>query len=642
MANDLFVVDVPRPGEMFHKGVVSEGNRQLLAARQEPRLLSSRELRRARRRLKEITQALQQTDYPKLKSRLEDLNLLYTELGREYKALADTPDNRMLRVKLRKKAQHVRYQQAAMQRKHRELFELESRAKQLRRKLDDHADAMRKEKKREQLRREQEEECYEWHDKIIRTFTRLGYFHDVTKKGKTSRQRVQIERIIVTEDEVQFKVAVSARGLFGWRDLMPYGVRAADLVSEETKEELVAAVQRQVTTHKSELNGYWIFIHRPSAANSVMNYINLQQIVSKRDPKVHDRFPLAMGVSAGRAVQYVYLDTQPHLLVGGETGGGKSNFSNSIICQLIEHYTPNELQLILIDLKEEVEFKAYRDLPHMMMPVVGKLDDAAETLAKLEALRSKRMRQIADSNVLDIGEYNQLHPDNPMPRIVVMIDEYADVLSNKTLGNQVEQWVTQLTAKARAAGINIIISTQNPYASIIPGWIKGNMGARIAFPMSSTNNSRTIIDTGDAARIPRRDKGRAVLKMGDIIEIQTPHVRHEDRDRAIKAAMKHERSAQTQTVLADIDETQDMPAVFNKDTLVKVAVEQLGGNLGARPIYEAIKHDYPSVSHSNVSDMVKSIAYNGTVEYDGDAYEVTKKGTGWIIDMDRKQQLEIA
>jgi hypothetical protein len=127
--------------------------------------------------------------------------------------------------------------------------------------------------------------------------------------------------------------------------------------------------------------------------------------------------------------------------------------------------------------------------------------------------------------------------------------------------------------------------------------------------------------------------------MGDLVEIQTPHTRHEDRQRAIKAAMSHQRPEAADTILPDVDDTQEFtPMVFNADMLVKIAIEQFGGSLGARPIWDAIKHDYPNVSHSNVSDMVKQLAKEGAVEYDGTTYELVKNGRGWKIDLDRAHE----
>lgn len=642
--SDLFAIEVPKPGAPLKEYVIDDDNRTLQAARQEPRLLSAQQIKRLNKQRNENLKRLAILDYVDLRDRLVTLRLTYEDIRRQYAKTPDTDECRARRIDLKRQGAAARLEIIRLQHRNKKMLELANETKNLQRQLDDHAAAIRRQKRVEQLRLEQENECYEWHDKIIGCWTRLGYYYDPpARKGKVRRKRVQIERIVVTADEVQFKIAASAKRLGGWIDLLPHGVRVADLISDETRQEIEIAVQRQVTTHYSKLNGAWVVVHRPATANSVLEYVTLSQIMAKRDRQVHDRFPLALGVSAGRKIEYVYLDKQPHLLVGGETGSGKSNFSNSIICQLIGHYKPSELQLILIDLKEEAEYRKYRDIPHMMLPTVGDLGKAVSTLAQLELMRVQRMQKIANAGCHDIVEYNRrVDETNKMPRVVCMIDEYADVLSDRAMGKEVERFVTSLTQKARAAGINLIISTQNPYTSILPGHIKGNMGARIALAMADPNNSRTILGTGDAALLPRIE-GRAVYKAGaNKKEIQTPHCRAEDYKEAIANAMKHERVDVDAPPAPTSEEAiaAARPQKFDVEKLLEIAIEQLDGNLGYTPIYNAIKHDFVEVSRGDVEKMIKPLIDDGAVVYDGLLYPLFKVGKGWRIDLENAEEIE--
>ena len=195
----------------------------------------------------------------------------------------------------------------------------------------------------------------------------------------------------------------------------------------------------------------------------------------------------------------------PHGLIAGATGSGKSVCTNSIIISLLYKNTPDELKLLLIDPKT-VEFEPYNGIPHLMVPVVTDPRKAAGALGWAVGEMEKRYKMLSDRKVRNIEEYNEVVEglvDEPevekMPYIVIMIDEFADLM--QTASKEVEDHIARLAAKARAAGIHMILATQRPSVDVITGVIKANIPTRIALTTSSQIDSRTIIDQAGAEKL---------------------------------------------------------------------------------------------------------------------------------------------
>ncbi len=199
------------------------------------------------------------------------------------------------------------------------------------------------------------------------------------------------------------------------------------------------------------------------------------------------------------------ISKMPHGLIAGATGSGKSVCTNSIIISLLYKNTPDELKLLLIDPKT-VEFEPYNGIPHLMVPVVTDPRKAAGALGWAVGEMEKRYKMLSDRKVRNIEEYNEVVDgivDEPevekMPYIVIMIDEFADLM--QTASKEVEDHIARLAAKARAAGIHMILATQRPSVDVITGVIKANIPTRIALTTSSQIDSRTIIDQAGAEKL---------------------------------------------------------------------------------------------------------------------------------------------
>jgi S-DNA-T family DNA segregation ATPase FtsK/SpoIIIE len=213
-------------------------------------------------------------------------------------------------------------------------------------------------------------------------------------------------------------------------------------------------------------------------------------------------FPLGKDLM-GQSV-YGEMDKMPHLLIAGATGSGKSVCVNAIIINYLLRTSPDELKLLLIDPKK-VEFTPYHNIPHLISPVISDASEAAKALKVVVEMMENRYEIFSNVGVRNIASYLELrnHSNNeslePMPWLVVIIDELADLMM--VAGKDVEGSIQRITQLARAAGIHLIVATQRPSTDVITGIIKANIPSRIAFAVSSGIDSRTILDGVGAERL---------------------------------------------------------------------------------------------------------------------------------------------
>ncbi|GAA0739229.1 DNA translocase FtsK [Dactylosporangium roseum] len=216
--------------------------------------------------------------------------------------------------------------------------------------------------------------------------------------------------------------------------------------------------------------------------------------------------PFGRGTAGAPVV--VDLAELPHLLVAGETGGGKSGVLNAIICSLLSRNTPRGLGLLLVDPKR-VELSAYRTVPHLVTPIVTNPKKAADALDWLVGEMEDRYERLEAAGVRNIGEYNRAAArDERLRYLVAVVDELADLMM--VAPKDVEGSVVRLTQLARAAGIHVVLATQRPSVDVVTGLIKANMPARLALRTSSMVDSRVILDEPGAEKL--LGKGDALLR----------------------------------------------------------------------------------------------------------------------------------
>ena len=203
-------------------------------------------------------------------------------------------------------------------------------------------------------------------------------------------------------------------------------------------------------------------------------------------------FPLGRDVS-GEAI-VASLDDMPHLLLAGATGAGKSVCMNVFLSALLYQNAPHELKFILIDPKR-VELMPYDGIPHLLTPVITEAERALQALRWAVAEMGRRLHRFSDAKVRNIDEYNEKQTDeeNIIPRVVIVIDELADLMMRQ-YRRDTEMMISRIAQMARAAGLHLVIATQRPSVDVITGLIKANIPTRMAFRVVSAVDSRTIID----------------------------------------------------------------------------------------------------------------------------------------------------
>ena len=233
----------------------------------------------------------------------------------------------------------------------------------------------------------------------------------------------------------------------------------------------------------------------------IPNTVN--ELVTMKEVFVNDKDNSPLSVALGKDVSgeamFTRIDKTPHLLIAGSTGSGKSVCVNTIITSILLKNKPDKVKLIMIDPKM-VELSIYDGIPHLLTSVVTDPLKAADVLHKVVLEMESRYREFARTRVRNIEGYNKIAEKDPdykeLPYIVVIIDELADLMMVSS--KEVEESIARIAQKARAAGIHMIIATQRPSVDVITGVIKTNIPSRIAFAVSSSVDSRTILDKSGA------------------------------------------------------------------------------------------------------------------------------------------------
>jgi S-DNA-T family DNA segregation ATPase FtsK/SpoIIIE len=265
-------------------------------------------------------------------------------------------------------------------------------------------------------------------------------------------------------------------------------------------------------------------------ANPRREEVVLREII-EADEYIHSPSPLTLALGKDTAGQSVIgdLGRMPHLMIAGATGSGKSVAINGMIMSILHKAAPREVRFVMIDLKM-LELSVYEDIPHLLVPVVTDPKLTVAVLNNIVELMEQRYRTMKQRGVRNIDGYNRLIDDDGrgehgakiielreladeeeddvvtptplperLPKIVVIIDELADLMM--TMGRKVEEPITRLAQKARAAGIHLIVATQRPSVDVITGLIKANFPARISFQVTARVDSRTILDHIGAERL---------------------------------------------------------------------------------------------------------------------------------------------
>ena len=238
--------------------------------------------------------------------------------------------------------------------------------------------------------------------------------------------------------------------------------------------------------------------------NKISSTVTLRELVDSKEFNLStSKTCVCVGKSVDGTPIYSDIAKMAHAIIAGTTGMGKSVFINSMIASILYKARPDEVKFILIDPKK-VEFSIYRDMPHLLVPIITEAKQTAGALAWAISEMNRRYELMANQMTKSVDSYNAKVIENPklgapLPKIVIIIDELSDLMIQ--LRDPIEYYIMLLAQKSRAAGIHLIIGTQRPTTDVITGIVKANIPTRISCKVASYSDSRTILDQGGAERL---------------------------------------------------------------------------------------------------------------------------------------------
>ncbi|TVQ38775.1 MAG: DNA translocase FtsK [Spirochaetaceae bacterium] len=317
-----------------------------------------------------------------------------------------------------------------------------------------------------------------------------------------TRQAAELLRVTLQEFQITAEVTGIRKGpVITMFEILPApGVKLAKITN--LADNIALRLAAQSVRIVAPIPGkHAVGIEIPNRNRNIVSFGELLQEERFRNPKMS--IPIALGKDIPGDAQIVDLTRTPHLLIAGATGSGKSVCVNSIICSILYRRSPCEVKMMLIDPKI-VELKFYNDIPHLLTPVITDPRRAFQALQWCIYEMERRYSLLDSLAVRDVRSYNaKVEKRNlatePLPYIVVVIDEFADLM--QTSGKELESTLARLAAMSRAVGIHLVLATQRPSTDVITGLIKANIPSRIAFMVSSKVDSRIILDTQGAEKL---------------------------------------------------------------------------------------------------------------------------------------------
>ena len=398
----------------------------------------------------------------------------------------------------------------------------------------------------------------------------------------TGIQEVRFDDVLMMPDAIYLRVHAPA----------PRGVSFLSLSEPQTLTNLSLSVGKQVMCKYSEEIGFWYIIPRSGSIMGIPGFVEYKTQFEKLS-ETADKLTIPMGITLNSRRVYKSLAVMPHMLVAGATGTGKSNFGNIILATLIQRNTPDDLRMVLVDLKGGMEMSFYEGLPHLLplsaeddkgqenwITDSGIVDDRKQVPDVLDWLiteAERRMTLLKQAGYKDLGKFNSRRKkgSKKLPRILLFIDEWADVKLAPGIGAKAEDKLANLAARSRAVGIHVVLCTQSPKREVIGTLIKTNLPGKIAFSMPSNTASILVLDNGDAKGLA--PAGRMIYQQGnEQITIQTPYMPDETLRRIVADSIQ--RAGAASNVQLD-------GRSVTADEIMAYALEYLDGALNQKKIF---------------------------------------------------------
>ncbi len=333
--------------------------------------------------------------------------------------------------------------------------------------------------------------------------------------GETRLELVQEQGYVLESAMTEYGIDGEVVGIDSGPTITLYEVRLAPGTKVASLNRIASDLARSLKAHNVRIVANMagkdtVGVEVPNLERETVTLRELMAVSAEKTKKM--MLPMWLGKDASGNPLVHDLNTMPHMLIAGTTGSGKSVCMNAIIMSLLFTKRPDELKMVLVDPKM-VEMAMYKDIPHLMCPVVTEMSKAAAILEWAVGKMDERYELLAEAGVRNIQSYNDLEEDDlrermgaeteedwakvpkKLPYLVFIIDELADLMmTNK----EVEAHIVRIAQKARAVGMHLILATQRPQANVVTGLIKGNMPCRVSFRVASKLDSRIVLDQGGA------------------------------------------------------------------------------------------------------------------------------------------------
>ncbi len=352
-------------------------------------------------------------------------------------------------------------------------------------------------------------------------------FKKTQSKEASIKQNAEIIEQILASFNIEAKVedAFIGPSVVQYALNIPLGIKVAKISTLAENIALALGVDSKAVRIESIPETTYLGIEVPRTSRDMVRIKELMSSKTMVNSDYHLPVPIGKDINGDPIIGNI--EKMPHLLIAGATGSGKSVLTNSFITSLIMKKTPDEVKLILVDPKQ-VELMDYNGIPHLITPVITNMDEVVDWLKWAVKEMENRYTELAKNQVRNIDAYNSKKGFAAMPYIVVVIDEMADMMmtSNRI---ESENAIVRLAQKARAVGIHLILATQRPSVNVITGIIKANIPGRIGMSVTSSTDSRVILDRIGAESLMGR--GDMLYKAPDktkSVRLQGPNIEQEE------------------------------------------------------------------------------------------------------------------
>lgn len=379
------------------------------------------------------------------------------------------------------------------------------------------------------------------------SYAHSGRYAEEGQRRRRQVAKIKFELIRYNEYGIWLKVLTHRlRLLGGASNELPHRTTVAALIDPKVEFELSIACGRRVAIlANNPRKGVWIVIYRTLSGGMLPALVNYSAVLQYYPP-VMDKAHIVLGVGEHNKIAEIDLDSYPHMLIAGAANSGKSNLLNNILASIVRFATPEEIQLILVDPKK-VEFVAYQDAPHLVIfqddkgeipRIIERVSDAIRSLRYANRVIDERTEIIKKARVKKLSEYNAKHKHEPLPRLVVVIDELASLWrpGRRKERDRVHSLLKRIANMGRAMGVHLILCTQVPTKTNVPMDLKANLWVRVAGKLPDHVSSQIILGTGDAAWI-EDIKGRMVYAIDAARHvIQAPRITEDDIYESVRIA----------------------------------------------------------------------------------------------------------